>query len=99
MSLLADLAIMAYFSTAGDLLRAEQIREGSPHRATIEACMVKGRIVPDEITVKLLENSMQEALSNSHIDESGWSNGKGRFLVDGFPRNLSQMELFENTVR
>ena len=39
--------------------------------------MVEGKIVPCEVTVKLLEAEMRRV---------GWEDGK--FLIDGFPRNF-----------
>ena len=41
----------------------------------IQKYIVEGKIVPSEITVKLLETAM------------GKEPEKNRFLIDGFPRN------------
>lgn len=30
--------------------------------------------------------------------EGGWGDGKGRFLVDGFPRKMDQALIFDDTV-
>lgn len=70
--------------SVGELLREEQTREDSPHRALIEECLVAGKIVPVEISLALLERSMKEAAEK-----------KGRsliYLVDGFPRNYDNLE-------
>ena len=58
-----------------------------------------GKIVPSEVTVKLLENAMHAALEE-HKDKTahGWGDGKGRFLVDGFPRKMDQAIIFDQTV-
>jgi UMP-CMP kinase len=58
-----------------------------------------GKIVPSEVTVKLLENAFREVL-DTHKDrtEHGWGDGKGRFLVDGFPRKMDQALIFDQTV-
>jgi UMP-CMP kinase len=74
--------------SAGDLLRAEQDREGSEYGQLIKDYLKDGEIVPMEVTVKLLENAMQANLSDS----------KGRFLIDGFPRKMDQAAFFESSV-
>lgn len=83
---------------AGDLLRAEQHREGSAYADLIQTCIREGRIVPMEVTVKLLQNAIQAALNEGRSGE-GWNNGQGRFLVDGFPRKMDQALKFEEEVR
>lgn len=69
---------MAHLS-AGDLLRAERKREGSEYGELIEKCIVAGNIVPVEITCKLLENAMNQIMTESSGDQD-------KFLIDGFPR-------------
>ena len=66
--------------SAGDLLRAEQEREGSEFGDMIKDYIREGNIVPMEVTVQLLENAIMDR------DE-----GKGRFLVDGMPSWLSSL--------
>ncbi|CAL9245676.1 unnamed protein product [Arabidopsis halleri] len=68
--------------SAGDLLRAE-IKSGSQFGAMIQSMIVDGRIVPSEITVKLLCKAMEES-------------GNDKFLIDGFPRNEENRIVFEN---
>ncbi|XP_018491418.1 probable UMP-CMP kinase 1 isoform X2 [Raphanus sativus] len=68
--------------SAGDLLRAE-IRSGSQFGAMIQSMIAEGRIVPSEITVKLLCKAMEES-------------GNDKFLIDGFPRNEENRIIFEN---
>jgi len=63
--------------SAGDLLRAER-KSGSAQGQLIDEYIAEGKIVPVEITVKLLVNAMKE-------------NGGKRFLVDGFPRNTNNL--------
>ena len=58
--------------SAGDLLRAEQDREGSEFGGMIKEYIADGKIVPMEVTVQLLENAMMDK-----------DKGKGRFLIDG----------------
>lgn len=47
-----------------------------------------GQIVPQEVTIQLLENAMKE-----NIDK-----GQRRFLIDGFPRKMDQALKFEELV-
>lgn len=56
-----------------------------------------GQIVPMEVTVKLLENAMKAALEEGKPGE-GWADGKGRFLIDGFPRKMDQSLKFDEDV-
>lgn len=51
-----------------------------------------------EITIKLLENAIARAMKEGRTGE-GWGDGKGRFLVDGFPRKMDQAVKFEEDVR
>jgi len=83
--------------SAGDLLRTEQQREGSQYGELIRTCIREGNIVPMEVTVKLLENAMDAALKEGRRGE-GWANGKGRFLIDGFPRKMDQALKFDEEV-
>jgi len=78
--------------SAGDLLRAEQDRQGSQYGQMIKDYLKEGKIVPMEVTVKLLENAMHEKLDKEGFD------GRGRFLIDGFPRKMDQAVFFEELV-
>lgn len=94
--------------SAGDLLRAEQAREGSQYGQLIAEYIKEGNIVPQEITIALLQNAMREALNAEGKTLAGhdvparhkskWSGGKGRFLIDGFPRKMDQAVGFDDTV-
>ncbi|CAG8982907.1 hypothetical protein HYALB_00002924 [Hymenoscyphus albidus] len=77
--------------SAGDLLRAEQERPGSEFGDLIKEYIRDGKIVPMEVTVQLLENAMKEQVEND-------GSGKGKFLIDGFPRQMDQALKFEETV-
>lgn len=77
--------------SAGDLLRAEQERPGSQFGDLIRDHIKNGQIVPMEVTVKLLENAMTDALKEKNSTT-------GKFLIDGFPRKLDQAHKFEETV-
>lgn len=70
--------------SVGELLRAEQKKEDSPHRELIEATLVAGKIVPVEISLGLLTSAMEEKAKELGRDIF--------FLVDGFPRNFDNLE-------
>ncbi|PKI73719.1 hypothetical protein CRG98_005960 [Punica granatum] len=48
----------------------------------IENMIKEGKIVPSEVTIKLLQNAMLES-------------GNDKFLIDGFPRNEENRAAFE----
>ncbi|KAL4512811.1 hypothetical protein ABPG72_017496 [Tetrahymena utriculariae] len=66
--------------SAGDLLREERA-SGSKDAELIESIIRDGKIVPSEITVKLLKNAMEK---------NGWA--KSKFLIDGFPRSQDNLD-------
>jgi UMP-CMP kinase len=68
---------VAHFSV-GELLR--NVPEDSVHKATIDAKLVAGQIVPVEISLSLLRAAMEETPSKHML-----------FLVDGFPRNYDNL--------
>ena len=82
---------------AGDLLRAEQNRPGSKYGEMIRTYIKEGQVVPMEVTIKLLENAMRAALEEGRTGE-GWGEGRGRFLIDGFPRKMDQAVAFDEEV-
>lgn len=69
--------------SAGDLLRAER-ESGSELATLINNYITSGTIVPAEITVRLLRQAMEKASQQSM-----------KFLVDGFPRDLANLECWE----
>ena len=95
-SLLVEKYNFAHLS-AGDLLRAEQDRPDSQFGDLIRTYIREGQIVPMEVTIKLLEKAMEAALESK--SGKGWGDGKGRFLIDGFPRKMDQALKFEEDVR
>ncbi|KAF7777447.1 hypothetical protein Agabi119p4_3519 [Agaricus bisporus var. burnettii] len=86
------------FPPAGDLLRAEQVREGSEYGQLIRTCIREGTIVPSHVTIKLLQNAMTAVLAERSGSGDGWNDGRGRFLIDGFPRNIEQAKSFDDTI-
>ena len=71
--------------SAGDLLRAE-IKSGSENGTMIQNMIKEGKIVPSEVTIKLLQKAMQES-------------GNDKFLIDGFPRNEENRAAFEEVTK
>ena len=70
--------------SAGDLLRAER-NSGSDQGKLIDDVIREGKIVPVEITVRLLADAIQ-------------ADGGNRFLVDGFPRNTNNISGWQKVV-
>lgn len=75
--------------SAGDLLREEQDRPGSEFGEMIKEYIRDGKIVPQEVTIQLLENAMVATIKE---------NGNRKFLIDGFPRKMDQAIKFEEAV-
>lgn len=71
--------------SAGDLLRAE-ITSGSENGTMIQNMIKEGKIVPSEVTIKLLLRAMKES-------------GNDKFLIDGFPRNEENRAAFERITK
>lgn len=92
--------------SAGDLLRAEQNRDGSEFGAMIKEHIKEGKIVPMEVTIKLLENAMRAAMSSEAGEGKEATKEQGgaatiparRFLIDGFPRQMDQAIKFDESV-
>lgn len=51
----------------------------------IQNTIKEGKLVPSEVTVKLLQRAMNES-------------GNDKFLIDGFPRNEENRVAFESVV-
>eukprot|EP00434_Breviolum_minutum_P023025 symbB.v1.2.020315.t1/scaffold1702.1/size107242/6 len=74
--------------SAGELLREERSRSGSPLAKEIEEAMTSAKPVPSEVIAKLLEQAMREA--------GAWKDGPAaRFVVDGYPRSEEQLRGFQ----
>jgi len=76
--IIENFPVWAHIS-AGDCLRAERNDPNSKDGELINTFIKEGKIVPVEITVKLLQKAMSAAA------------GKSCFLIDGFPRNLDNV--------
>jgi UMP-CMP kinase len=70
--------------SAGDLLRAERAT-GSDLADMINTYINEGKIVPAEVTVRLLRNAME-------------SSGSNKFLVDGFPRDTMNLQCWNENM-
>ncbi|MBE0474584.1 nucleoside monophosphate kinase [Rhodoferax sp.] len=79
---LAEIQLGWTHLSAGDLLRAEQAA-GGPTTDIIKEYIAAGKLVPNEIVVRLLKDAMEQTTR---------STGKRNFLIDGFPRSLSNLE-------
>jgi len=75
------------FLSAGELLRAERQREGSPLKVEIDAAIGSGRTVPSTIIASLLEQAMRA---------EGWADSQ--FVIDGYPRSREQLAGWETTL-
>jgi len=80
---------MDYFHiSAGDCLREERNNPNSKDGELINSYIKDGKIVPVEITIKLMLAKMAQQQSL----------GKTKFLVDGFPRNENNKQGWEQVV-
>jgi len=79
---LAKLQLGWHHLSIGDLLREERQKGGST-ALLIEDYMTKGALVPNHITLKLLEQAMDRLIRTT---------GRFNFLIDGFPRSLDNLE-------
>ncbi|KHN11654.1 Adenylate kinase [Glycine soja] len=70
--------------SAGDLLRREMVSD-SEYGSMIMNTIGEGRIVPSEVTVKLILREMES--SDNH-----------KFLIDGFPRSQENRIAFEQII-
>uniref|UniRef100_A0A0E0L927 adenylate kinase n=1 Tax=Oryza punctata TaxID=4537 RepID=A0A0E0L927_ORYPU len=66
-------------------MSSAEINSGSENGTMIDTIIKEGKIVPSEITVKLL----QEAIIKG---------GNDKFIIDGFPRNEENRALFESVI-
>ncbi|XP_018727608.2 UMP-CMP kinase 3 isoform X2 [Eucalyptus grandis] len=71
--------------STGDLLR-DEIRSGSENGTMIQRMMKEGKMVPPELTIKLLQKAMQEC-------------GNDKLLIDGFPRNEENRAAYEAVIK
>ncbi len=68
--------------STGDMFRAA-MKAGTKMGLLAKSYMEKGQLVPDEVTIGIVEDRLSEA------------DCKDGFLLDGFPRNLAQAEALD----
>ena len=71
--------------SAGELLREER-NSGSSQGELIESIIKEGKIVPSSITVALIEKAIKNSKAN-------------RILVDGFPRNMENLNTWNDLMK
>lgn len=69
--------------STGDIFR-QNIREKTPLGVSIEECIAKGELVPDEITNLVVKDRLSKP------------DCKKGFVLDGFPRNLDQSKFLDS---
>lgn len=69
--------------STGDIIR-EALKKETEIGKKAKGYVNKGQLVPDEIVISIVKNRIQE------------QDCAGGFILDGFPRNLSQAEALEN---
>jgi UMP-CMP kinase len=74
--------------SVGDLLREEIHQLDSPFATFISESIQSSVIIPAQLTVNLLKAKMSASKTQ----------GKSRFLIDGYPRSMDQALMFEEEV-
>ena len=75
--------------SAGELLREETTKNpSSKNSQLILSTMKLGGIVPPEITINLLKNKIKQLNSEN----------KNKILIDGFPRNMENLQVWNSTI-
>ncbi len=72
--------------STGDLFRAN-ISQGTQLGKQAKAYMDAGNLVPDEVTIGMAKDRMEQ------------QDAEGGFLLDGFPRNVSQAEALDDMLK
>ncbi|GAB3850929.1 adenylate kinase [Nesterenkonia populi] len=78
-----ELGIVAI--STGDIFR-ENIKGGTPLGQEAQKYVEAGNLVPDSLTNRLIE------------DRLSWDDAENGFLLDGYPRNLTQVEAFDEII-
>ena len=74
--------------SVGDLLREEINKLSSPFSNFISESIQSSVIIPAQLTIDLLKAKMNASKTQ----------GKNRFLIDGYPRSIDQAVMFEEEV-
>src|SRR5919202_6412203 len=83
--LLAEILKIPHIST-GDILRGA-VAQATPLGQKAQAYMEKGELVPDELLLDLVRDRL-----NQSDAQNGW-------ILDGFPRNVSQASFLDNLLQ
>lgn len=75
--------------STGDLFRAE-VKKDSQRAKQVEDILKSGSLVPVEITLDILYDAVHDIIQAD--------NTKTKLLLDGFPRELSQVTAFQEKV-
>lgn len=84
-SLIAQKVGLAHVAT-GDMFR-QVAQRGTELGKMVKAYMDKGQLVPDEVTIRMLMERLEEG------------DGGGGFVLDGFPRTLEQARALDEALR
>ncbi len=84
-ALVKDYYNIPHIST-GDLFRAN-IKNGTDLGKEVEAILASGGLVPDEITIKMVQKRLEE------------EDAKNGFILDGFPRTVNQADALKDMSR
>ncbi|HZK28871.1 MAG TPA: adenylate kinase [Clostridia bacterium] len=76
--ILSDACSLTHISS-GDLFRRE-LADDSPLGREVRSYVEQGALVPDELTIQLMQNAFAQGV------------GREGFILDGFPRTMSQAE-------
>ena len=72
--------------STGDIFRTN-VSEGTPLGVQAKAYMDKGDLVPDDVTIAMVQLRLRE------------DDAKAGFLLDGFPRTVPQAEVLDDVLR
>ncbi len=83
-SLIAERAEVAHIAS-GDLFR-KHLGEGTELGKLAKTYMDKGELVPDDVTIRMV------------LERIGELNGRGGYVLDGFPRTIEQAEALDKAL-
>ena len=72
--------------STGDLLRVEKEKD-TKEAEMINNIMAEGKLVPSELLVELVRKEVMK------------EGAKGVYLLDGFPRNIENLEVWERVMK
>ena len=72
--------------SSGDIFR-KAIAEKTPLGVEVEGYLAKGQLVPDELTIRVIEERL------------GQNDVKNGYILDGYPRNINQAIIYDNFLK